>query len=309
MQIEGVYTPAVTPFLEDESIDDAAYADLIERQIGSGVAGIVVGGTTGEYYAMSIEERRHQLEIAVPIVAGRAQLVAGCNTGATRDVVGLAQHAERLGYDAVMLAPPPVSLPSQEQLAEHVRMAATEGGLPVVLYNYPARSGVEFGFECLDLLAEVPEVIAIKESSGDFSRFLAMQRRYEGRIEVICGTDDQAFDYMMWGVRSWLAGTANVLPAQHVQFTESMLRGDHELARRQYTAILPVIQHIEAGNYNSKVKAGLAHLGLAAGTVRRPLTPLGSAERDRIGSLIDESLSAFAAATPPTQAAESAEGG
>lgn len=299
-RIEGVYTPIVTPFRDDESIDEAAFATVLERQLDAGVAGIVVGGTTGEYYAMSLEERRVQLESAWSVVGGRAQMIAGCNTGATRDVVALAQHARELGYQAIMLAAPPTSLPSQSQLAEHIEVAATEGGLPVVLYNYPARAGVEFGFDCLDRLADRPDVIAIKESSGDFSRFIAMQLRYEGRIDVMCGTDDQAFDYMTWGVRSWLAGPANVLPVEHVRFVETMLRGDHELGRAMYSALLPFIQELETGNYNSKVKAGMLQLGAPAGTVRRPMTPLLDAERAEFGALVEASRHAFEAAATST---------
>ena len=299
-RIEGVYTPVVTPFRDDESIDEAAFSAVLERQLDAGVAGIVVGGTTGEYYAMSLEERRVQLESAWSVVGDRAQMIAGCNTGATRDVVALAQHARDLGYQAIMLAAPPTSLPSQAQLAEHIELAATEGGLPVVLYNYPARAGVEFGFDCLDRLADRSDVIAIKESSGDFSRFIAMQRRYAGRLDVMCGTDDQAFDYMTWGVRSWLAGPANVLPVEHVRFVETMLRGDHELGRAMYSELLPFIQELETGNYNSKVKAGMLQLGAPAGTVRRPMTPLVDAERAEFGTLVEASRQAFESAATST---------
>lgn len=296
MHIQGVYTPVITPFHDDESIDEAAFVASIERQIEGGVAGIVVGGTTGEYYAMGIDERTRQFDVAAEAVDRRAQLVAGCNTGATRDVIALAQHAQQRGYDAIMLSPPPTSLPSQSQLAEHIRAGAVDGGLPVILYNYPARSGVEFGFESLDELADLPEVVAIKESSGDFSRFLALRQRYEGRIEVMCGSDDQAFDYMAWGVRSWLAGPANVMPREHVEFVRSMLAGEIDLGRRQFVALLPLMQHLESGNYNAKVKAGLTHLGVAAGTVRRPMTSLTNDEAAHIASIIDAGLAAFAAA-------------
>ena len=297
MHIEGVYVPVVTPFNDDESVDEAGYAAAIEYQLDSGVAGIVVGGTTGEYYAMGIGERMQQLELGAKIIGGRAQLVAGCNTGATRDVIALANHARGHGYEAIMLSPPPTSLPSQQQLAAHIRACAIEGGLPVILYNYPARSGVEYGFESIDLLADMPEVIAIKESSSDFSRFLALNKRYEGRIEVMCGSDDQAFDYMMWGVRSWLAGTANVLPRQHVEFVQTMLRGDIDLGRRQYAAILPFVQHLEAGNYIPKVKAGMKHLGVPVGAVRRPLTSLTAADAAELAALIDDNVRSFDAVT------------
>jgi 4-hydroxy-tetrahydrodipicolinate synthase len=168
--------------------------------------------------------------------------------------------------------------------------------LPVVLYNYPARAGIEFGFEALDALADNPDIIAIKESSGDFSRFLALKHRYEGRITVMCGSDDQCFDYMAWGVRSWLAGTANVLPAQHSAFTATALSGNTDLARRQYAALLPWIQHMEAGSYNQKVKAGLRHLGVDCGPVRRPLMALSAHAEAELLGILDTAIAAFAAA-------------
>ena len=296
MDIEGVYVPVATPFHDDESVNEARYADLIEYQLKGGVRGVVVAGTTGEYYALTNDERNAQFKLARDIVNGRAQLIAGCNAGATRDAIGFATLARELGYDAVMLAGPPTSLPNQHELAAHVQAVATEGGLPVVLYNYPARAGIEFGFEALDALADNPDVIAIKESSGDFSRFLALKHRYEGRITVMCGSDDQCFDYMAWGVRSWLAGTANVLPAQHFTFTATALSGNTDLARRQYAALLPWIQHMEAGSYNQKVKAGLRHLGVDCGPVRRPLMALSAQAEAELLGILDTAIAAFAAA-------------
>ncbi len=296
MDIEGVYVPVATPFHDDESVNEARYADLIEYQLKGGVRGVVVAGTTGEYYALTNDERNAQFKLARDIVNGRAQLIAGCNAGATRDAIGFATLARELGYDAVMLAGPPTSLPNQRELAAHVQAVANEGGLPVVLYNYPARAGIEFGFEALDALADNPDVIAIKESSGDFSRFLALKHRYEGRITVMCGSDDQCFDYMAWGVRSWLAGTANVLPAQHSAFTATALSGNTDLARRQYAALLPWIQHMEAGSYNQKVKAGLRHLGVDCGPVRRPLMALSAQAEAELLGILDTAIAAFAAA-------------
>ena len=295
--IEGVYTPVVTPFHEDETIDDVAFAAALDRQVEAGIAGIVVGGTTGEYYAMTLDERREQLAAAATIAGDRVKLVAGCTTGATRDTISLARHAQEHGYQAIMLSPPPTSLPSQSQLAGHLALAAGEGGLPIILYNYPARAGVEIGFDCLDAIADRPDIIAMKESSGDFSRFLAARDRYAGRIEIMCGTDDQAFDYMMWGVRSWLAGPANVFPAEHVRFVEAMLAGRHQLGRDLYAAMLPYIQHLETGNYNAKVKAGMSHRGVAAGTVRRPMTPLTETENAELAALIDRCVGAYESAS------------
>ena len=141
-------------------------------------------------------------------------------------------------------------------------------GCRSILYNYPARSGVEIGFDCLDLVADHPLIVGIKESSGDFSRFLALRDRYGGRITVMCGSDDQAADYFVWGVRSWLAGTANVLPRQHVDILKAANSGDLDGARKQFEQILPWVQHMEAGSYNQKAKLGLRHLGIDCGEVR-----------------------------------------
>ncbi|MCU1388094.1 MAG: dapA [Ilumatobacteraceae bacterium] len=295
INIEGVYVPVVTPFRADESVDEAGFTTAVEFLLDAGVAGIVVGGTTGEYYAMSLEERAAQLELGAKLIGGKAQLIAGCNSGATRDVITLAKHAQGHGYEAIMLSPPPTSLPRQHELAAHVEAVADASGLPIILYNFPARSGVEYGFESLDLLADNPAVVAIKESSGDFSRFLALRKRYEGRIEVMCGSDDQAFDYMAWGVRSWLDGPGNGMPAEHVAFTKTMLAGDFELGRRQYEALLPWIWNLEEGSYVQKMKRSMAHRGVAVGEARRPLLALSDADAAGLVAALDESINAFAA--------------
>ncbi|MCU1397198.1 MAG: dapA1 [Acidimicrobiales bacterium] len=295
INIEGVYVPVVTPFRPDESVDEAGFTTAVEFLLDAGVAGIVVGGTTGEYYAMSLEERSAQLELGAKLIGGNAQLIAGCNSGATRDVITLAKHAQGHGYEAIMLSPPPTSLPKQHELAAHVEAVADASGLPIILYNFPARSGVEYGFESLDLLADNPAIVAIKESSGDFSRFLALRKRYEGRIEVMCGSDDQAFDYMAWGVRSWLDGPGNGMPAEHVAFTKTMLAGDFELGRRQYAALLPWIWNLEEGSYVQKMKRSMAHRGVAVGEARRPLLPLSDADLAGLVAALDESINAFAA--------------
>ena len=295
IHIEGVYVPVVTPFRPDESVDEAGFTTAVEFLLDAGVAGIVVGGTTGEYYAMSLEERAAQLELGAKLISGKAQLIAGCNSGATRDVVSLAEHARGHGYEAIMLSPPPTSLPRQHELAAHVESVADASGLPIILYNFPARSGVEYGFESLDLLADNPAIVAIKESSGDFSRFLALRQRYEGRIEVMCGSDDQAFDYMAWGVRSWLDGPGNGMPAEHVAFTKTMLSGDFELGRRQYAALLTWIWNLEEGSYVQKMKRSMAHRGVDVGQARRPLLPLSDADAAGLVAALDESINAFAA--------------
>lgn len=286
MNIEGVYVPVVTPFDSNQEIRLPGLTEVIDRCIAAGVAGIVSCGTTGEYYAMSFDERVQIMTHTASIAKGRAQLVAGCNAGSTREAIAYGKIAKGLGYDAVMLAAPPTSLPRQHELAAHFAAIAEGSGLPVILYNYPARAGVEIGFECLDLLADRDDIIAIKESSSDFSRFLAMRSRYSGRLTIMCGSDDQAADYFNWGVRSWLAGTANVLPAEHVAIMNAALAGDLNLSRDLFDKILPWVQVMESGSYNQKAKLGVGHFGIDCGPVRQPLLPLDPAVAEEfLGSL------------------------
>jgi 4-hydroxy-tetrahydrodipicolinate synthase len=292
MQFEGVYTPIVTPFDEAGEIDFDTLTRVIDYQLDNGTRGIVSCGTTGEYYACSFDERVALLTHARDIAQGKAQLVAGCNTGATRDVIRLGEVARSLGYDALLLSAPYTSLPSQRELAAHYAAVAAGVGLPIILYDFPERAGVQIGFDVLDAIADLPEIAAIKESSGDFSRFLALRRRYAGRIEVMCGADDQAADYFAWGVRGWLAGTANVLPRQHAAVLDAANGGDHELAHRLFESIIDWVQNMESGGYNQKAKLGLAHVGIPCGDVRQPLLPLDSETADGFRRALDIALAA-----------------
>ncbi len=284
LELEGVYVPVVTPFDAEGEVDHVALAVVVERCLEAGVRGIVSCGTTGEYYALSETERVDVMRSTRDVVTGRAQLVAGCNAGSTRQAVGFACTARDLGYDALMLAVPPTSLPDQRELAVHFLTIVDASGLPAILYNYPARAGVEIAFDCLDRVADHPLVVGLKESSGDFSRLLTESSRYAGRISLMCGSDDQAVDYFFWGIRSWLAGTANVLPQQHVDILDAALSGDLDGARKRFERLLPWVQHMEAGAYNQKAKLGLRHLGIDCGDVRGPLLPLGD---DDAGTLIE----------------------
>jgi 4-hydroxy-tetrahydrodipicolinate synthase len=292
LKLAGVYVPVVTPFDADGGLDLSTLTKVIDFCLDGGVRGVVSCGTTGEYYAMSSDERKEVMAHTSEVVGDRAQLVAGCNAGSTREVVHLAESAIGMGYDAIMLAAPPTSLPTQRELAAHYQVVADSVDKPIVLYNYPARAGVEIGFECLDLVADHSNIVAIKESSGDFSRFLHLQRRYAGRLDIMCGSDDQAADYFSWGVRSWLAGTANVLPRHHAVIMNTANAGKYGEAMCQFAAILPWIQNMESGSYNAKAKLGLAHQGIGCGPVRAPLLALPDAVAAELLAALDEALAA-----------------
>jgi 4-hydroxy-tetrahydrodipicolinate synthase len=288
--LDGVYPAAVTPFNERQEIDEEALERFIDHCVAGGVAGLVIAGTTGEYYALRDEERVRLFAAATKHVKGRVSLIAGCNGGSTSQVIDFGLAAKELAYDAILLSVPHTSLPSQRELAGHFETVARDVGLPIVLYNFPARSGVEISLETLEHLRDIPEIVAIKEASGDFSRFLMMHRVLGHDIAVSCGSDDQAFDYFTWGVKSWIAGTANVLPREHVEILAAVRRDDLELARTLHAALLPWIQDMESGQYNQKAKLGLRHVGIEVGEVRRPLEPLAPDEAERYRQVLSAAV-------------------
>jgi len=302
--LDGVYPAVVTPFDQHQQLDEQGLERLIEHCIGGGVAGLVIAGTTGEYYALRERERVELFAAAASHTGGRVSLIAGCNAGSTRGVTDYALGAKELGYDAILLPVPHTSLPSQRELASHFETVAKEVGLPVILYNFPARAGVEIAVETLELLRDVPEIVAIKEASGDFSRFLAMRHRLGDDIAVSCGSDDQAYDYFMWGVQSWIAGTANVLPREHVEMVAAIRRGDLETARALHAAMVPWIQSMESGSYNQKAKLGLRLVGVEVGEVRGPLKPLPQDEAEAYEQILRQAMEAAAGITEAALSSE-----
>ncbi|HUI88017.1 MAG TPA: 4-hydroxy-tetrahydrodipicolinate synthase [Anaerolineales bacterium] len=279
MQLKGIYAPIVTPFNPDESINYDVLKKLIDFVLVNGVVGLVPGGTTGEVYALNDDERLELFRAVMEYAKGRATLIAGTNSGATRDVIRLSQSAEKMGYDALMVAVPPYSRPNQRELLAHYRAVAKSVSLPIVLYNFPWRAGTEVGYEVLDGLAECQNVIGIKEASGEMGRVYEMRLRYGKRYQMICGSDDEALDYFLWGTECWIGGAASCTPRQHADVLNAALSSDFVKARALMDKLLPLMRNLESGGYTQKVKRGCERLGILVGNPRRPLLPLTDSER------------------------------
>jgi 4-hydroxy-tetrahydrodipicolinate synthase len=278
MQLNGIYAPIVTPFDAGENINYPVLAQLIEYLIENGIAGLVPGGTTGEVYALSEAERLELFQFVKDTVKGRVTLIAGTNSGATRDVIRYSQAAERIGYDALMVAVPPYSRPNQRELLAHYRAVAQSVDIPIMLYNFPWRAGTEVGYEVMDGLLDLPNVVGIKEASGDMSRVYEFRLRYGERYQMICGSDDQALDYFLWGSRAWIGGGASCAPRQHAAVLEAALKNDFTAARAAMDKLMPLMRNLESGGYTQKVKRGCELLGFEVGAPRRPLLPLTEEE-------------------------------
>ena len=207
MDFYGIYTPVITPHHEDGSIDEAGLAEVIEHLIHEGVHGIIIAGTTGEYYAQTMEERMRLLSLVVEIIKGRVPVIGGTGAMRTEDSILLAKAAKSAGADALLIATPPYSVPTGRENALHALAVERAVDMPVMLYNYPGRMAAEMDEEFLDRVGQSPNFKAIKESSGDINRVHLLARQYP-HISLSCGMDDQALEFFAWGARSWVCAAS-----------------------------------------------------------------------------------------------------
>ena len=287
MKLHGILVPIVTPFTADDQVDVAGLKQLVEHFIAQGVAGIVACGTTGEYYALTEAEREQVLRAVVQAANGRVTVIAGINALSTQTSIQYAHQAEELGYDGVMLATPPYSLPEQAGIIEHFRTVAEATPLPIIMYDFPARVGVQIAVETVVELAKIPNIVAIKESSGNFNRGLALLQLRIPDFEIISGSDDMAADFLFWGCRSWISGGANVFPGEQSAMMAAAAEGNWDEVRRLMSGMYPVIQAMESGDYNQKAKLGCRRHGVNAGGVRLPLSQLSEADAQAFVRLLD----------------------
>ena len=212
MKFEGIYTPAVTPFGPDNEIDRKAFAEVLESLIEAKVHGIIIGGSTGEYYAQTAQERFELAAYAKDVLGGRLPLIVGTGATRTEDAIEYAKAAKSIGADAILVTTPPYALPTDQENAVHALAIDRAADLPIMLYNYPARMGVTMGEEYLARVGKSKNVVAIKESSGDMSRVHLLAREFP-HISLSCGWDDQALEFFAWGARSWVCAGSNFLPS------------------------------------------------------------------------------------------------
>lgn len=286
MNLHGILVPMVTPFTDDMQLDLPVLEQITEAFIAKGVSGLVVCGTTGEYYTLSEQERELVLTTVAKLAKGRVSLVAGVNDLSTDGAILRAKQAEELGYEGLMLSPPAYSLPSQEGIIAHYEKVAANTSLPIIMYNFPDRIGVEIEFDTVAHLAKNPGIIAIKESSGNFSHALRLMQANFTDFEVVCGCDDQPVDFFFWGSKSWISGAANVLPEEQVALFNATQKEDWNEARAIMSKIYPAIHSMESANYNQKAKLGCLKGQASVGTVRLPLVDMASAEKQEFLSLL-----------------------
>lgn len=279
MSFDGIQTPVMTPYGADGTVDYKAYAEILEAQIAAGVHGIIIAGSTGEYYVQSMQERFEIAEFARKVIGKRLPMMVGTGSIRTEDSVTYAKHAREIGADSILVTSPPYAMPTEEENAVHALTIDQAAGLPIMLYNYPIRMGVQMGEHYFRRVSESPNFKGIKESTGSTDSIHLLALKFPN-IALSCGWDDQAIEFFAWGARSWVCGPANFLPAENIALWQAcVVENDFAKGRALMGAMMPLMELLETnGKFVPKIKHGCRMIGLPAGYARKPLSALTEEE-------------------------------
>ena len=297
MDIRGSICALVTPFAADGALDLAAFGRLLDHQLDGGTQALVVAGSTGEAHMLEAEEFDRLLTFAVGRVAGRVPVIAGTGEAGTAKTVAATRHAQALGADAALVVAPYYVRPTQEGLYRHYLEVAEHGGLPLLLYNVPTRTGCDLLPQTVARLREHPAIIGIKEARNDRERISALAELVRADFVYLSGDDGSAGEAMLAGAAGTISVVANLVPQAFRALCDAATAGDRVAAERCHAALEPLVQALNCAPNPIAVKAGLPVLGLGLAMPRLPLVELNDGpDRARLHQALS-SLASLATAT------------
>ena len=278
---QGVATALVTPLTKD-GVDYAAFEKLIEWQIAQGINALVICGTTGESSTLTDDEHREVLKFAVKVVNGRVPLIAGTGSNDTAYAIELTQFACDIGYDAMLVVTPYYNKTTQKGLVAMFSAIADASTKPVILYNVPSRTGVNIEPATYALLAEHPNIWAIKEANGNLSKIVETAALVGDKLDIYSGNDDQIVPLLACGGKGVISVLSNVLPSQSVEICNRYFAGDVAGAMELQKQYLPLINALFCEVNPIPVKAAMAAMGFCENYLRLPLVPMEQAHYDHL---------------------------
>ena len=284
----GVGTALVTPFTKSGDLDEAAVRRLGRRQIDGGVHFLVPCGTTGETPTLTAEERLRIVEILVDEAHGQVPVLAGAGGYDTKEVIHMAREMERLGVSGLLSVTPYYNKPTQEGLYQHFKAIAESTPLPIIVYNVPGRTGVNVEVATLARMAEVPNIVGVKEASGNMTQMCEVAKAVPPEFLVLSGDDALTLPLMAVGGRGIISVASNEIPREMVQMVEAAERDDFAAARAVHARIMPLMQinFVEANPI--PVKSAMAAMGLIEEIYRLPMVAPRPASKEKILKVLKE---------------------
>ncbi len=290
MKLHGIIPPVVTPMTVDQELDLNGLRKHIDFMLSKGVHGIFVLGTTGEFYALDEREKQEVTAAAVAHCKGRTPVYVGTGAETTREVIRITKMAEQEGADGVSVIAPYFIKPSQAELVDHFKRVAESTRLPVVLYNNPATcGGLSIEPETCAKLAEVPNIIGIKDSSGDLQNTIEIIRSTpRERFAVLNGRDTLILAALQFGAQGAIPASCNIAPDLCVGIYEAFVKGDIEAAKALQSRLHPIRMAMTLGTGNSAVKEAMGVLGRPAGPSRSPLSAFSDEKKAKLKAILEE---------------------
>ncbi|BCG82173.1 dihydrodipicolinate synthase family protein [Mesorhizobium sp. 113-3-3] len=301
--ISGIITAMLTPFRDNDVVDYDAVAGIVERQIGAGAGGILVAGSTGEFFTLSNAERRSLLEITTNVSGGRLPIIANSSAPSTRETVQLSQHAQQGGAVATLVMPWSYEPMPEQALIKLYEDVASSIDIPVVIYDAPVATRLHLTTEQRVRLGEIPGVDFIKLGSPNFVDYWDLLQTKDRKIELVSACDTLTFSNLAAGSPGVISGAPNIFPELWVAlFNMINVEGDVRAARTIWDVLWPICHFLDRNPYVSTLKAAAAHLGNGLGEVRRPLLPLPEDAVMQLGQTLDAVANAAHQLALPTAA-------
>jgi 4-hydroxy-tetrahydrodipicolinate synthase len=283
----GALSALITPFRDGE-VDEKAFRDLIEWQIQAGVDGIVPCGSTGESATLSHDEHERVIEIAVAQARRRVPVIAGTGSNATAEAIRLTAHARKVGADGALMISPYYNKPTQEGIYQHYKAVAAAVDMPIVVYNIPGRTGSHIAPETLARLAEIKQIVAVKEASGLMDQTSDIMRLCGDRLAILSGDDSLTLPIMALGGKGVIATISNVMPREIHELAAAGLTGDFAHAREIHYRMLPLMRALFVETNPIPIKQACAFMGRCQNEVRLPLVPMTAGPAERLRGVMKE---------------------
>ncbi len=272
---KGSFVAMVTPFTESGKVDEKGINELVEFHIKNGTDGIVPCGTTGESPTLSHEEHKRVVEITIKAVSGRIPVIAGTGSNSTREALDLTSHAKEAGADGALIVVPYYNKPTQKGLYLHYKEIADNVDIPIIVYNVPSRTGVNLLPETLAKLAELENIVAVKEASGNLEQMAQIVELCGDKITLLSGDDKLILPVLSIGGKGVISVVANIIPADVANMVREFEKGNYQTAQNIFISkVYPLSSAMFYETNPIPVKTSVRLMGLPAGNLRLPLTPM-----------------------------------
>jgi len=282
---KGAITAIVTPF-RNGKLDAAALRKLVAFQIRNGIYGIVPCGTTGEASTLSFEEHEKVIQIVIDAVRGKVPVIAGTGANNTKEAITLTRYAKKAGADAALIVTPYYNKPTQRGLFDHYKAIAEEVDIPIILYNVPGRTGVNMTDETVARLAEIKNIVGLKEASGNLTQICEILRSTPEDFCLLSGDDALYFPMLMLGAKGVISVTANVVPREMIDLYEACVAGDIAKAREIHFRLWPLMQTLFIETNPIPVKTAVAIMGMIQEELRMPLCGMSEANKKTLAKVL-----------------------